>query len=459
MNNEEYMEMLGEELKTTGKIHIPHTPPKATTAEETDKAINTLPNDTRGRLDKYLSLLNESGGAVVPYILAEIQELQRKSGKQIILWDVFDSIIKQDPEALALLARAREQLKKAQLLESPENKFIKPLPAVETYGLQNDSLNRDLICSEFLAREIDGQLYMVFGANQGKKGQAPVNVIMALSYEGEQALTSKRLTGYDRAVYNAVSTLYHYHGREYSGEPCIITPQEIWRTMNGITDKSKNPSPAQVKKVCSSIDKMRFTRILLDISDEIKKHNITFNDERVTAGKIDTYYLKADRGNFITENGRVIDAYRIDNEPILYSYNQAKKRVIYIPFNWLNTAIADRAGNEGNTIEIREYLLYQIMFMYNGGRQSRRILFETLYNETGLKAPEDRINRANYSTDNAYKTGIKKEAARDREKVFELLEAWKAKGIIKGYEKAGQRPIIGVDIELLAEAPTGLING
>ena len=324
----------------------------------------------------------------------------------------------------------------------------------------NDKINQELICSEFIAREIDGQLYMRFDTDQATKGAPPVMVMTALSYEGPEPLASKRMTGFDRSVYNAVSTLYHYSQLKYFGEPCIISPQEIWRTMNGITDKSKNPSPAQVKKVCNSIDKMRFTRILLDISQELQKHKITFNDDRLIGGQIDTYYLKADRGHFLTENGRVIDAYKIENEPILYTYNQAKKRVVYIPFELLNTTeaiekgekISTGASNEGHTIEIREYLLYQIMQMYNHER-NKRILFKTMYEKTGIEPPEKRVDRSKYSNDNAYKTGIKKEAAKDREKVFEILEAWKLKKFIKGYTKTGTRPIIGADIILMPNPP------
>lgn len=428
------------------------TPPHENQSIIQADELENLPDNMRTRLERYLSILNESGGNLVPYIIAEACKLENKPGYEINLFEILEGMIKKEPQALGILTRARENLQKSQIKEKPENKIIKPLPQVKTYGLLNDTINQELICSEFVAREIDGQLYMRFDTNQGRKGAPPVMVMTALSYEGPEPLTSKRMTGFDRSVYNAVSTLYHYSQQKYWGESCIITPQEIWRTMNGITDKSKNPSPAQVKKVCNSIDKMRFTRILLDISEEIQKHQITFNDERLTGGQIDTYYLKADRGHFLTENGRVIDAYKIENEPILYTYNHAKNRVLFVPFNLLNTAIADRAGNEGHTIEIREYLLYQIMLMYNKER-NRRILFNTMYEKTGIEPPANRIDRNNYTTENAYKTGIKKEAAKDREKIIEILEAWKEKEFIKGYKLIGKKPITGVEVDLMSNPP------
>ena len=76
-----------------------------------------------------------------------------------------------------------------------------------------------------------------------------------------------------------------------------------------------------------------------------------------------------------------------------------------------------------------------------------------MYEKIGIEPPENRINRANYSTDNAYKTGIKKEAKKDREKVTEILEAWKAKNFIKDFSLVGSRPIIGVDVTLMSTPP------
>lgn len=441
-----------KELEETGKIHIPHNPPKATTPAQTDELLK-MPDNIKNRLDKYLSILNESDGALVPRIYAEIKKQKDKNPNiKYNFWEVLEGITQGQPDALAILKRARESLKR---FEINERQLAHPAPQFKKYGLLNDKVTHDIICAPYDDANIDGQLYWTFKTDQAseeeRKAGQTVIVTTALSYEGTEPLTSKKITGYDRAVYNAVSTIYYYHCLNYPGEPCIVSPQEIWRVMNGIKDQSIKPSPAQIKKVCSSIDKMRFTRIFLDITEELKKSRIKFNDERVINGVIDTYYLQAERGIFKTEKGREIDAYKFEKEPILYSYNAAKDHIIFVSHELLNTTTT--TGNEGDTIAFREYLLYQIMLMYNKVRNSNRILFETLYEKTGIEKPEDRINRAKYSTENAYKTGIKKEAAKDREKVFEILEAWKGKGFIKDYKQVGQRPIIGADIFLMPKLP------
>ena len=125
-----------------------------------------------------------------------------------------------------------------------------------------------------------------------------------------------------------------------------------------------------------------------------------------------------------------------------------------MPYELLDTS--DSTGNEGNTIEFRNYLLQQIGLMYEGQRNNSRILYSTLYRDTGTQPPEERLSPANYSTETAYKRNIRKEAQRDRDKISALLDAWKAKDWIKGYKlvKKGQA-YIGVDITLNPEKKQG----
>lgn len=328
-----------------------------------------------------------------------------------------------------------------------------PLPPIETYGLMNDKISHQLIAGDFTQQDTNGQLSFWTGVRQSAlTSKTPVVVTMALTFEGTQTKLSKRINAFDNAVHNAIATAFYYHKRNESGKPFYITPQEIWRLMNGTQNASKNPSAGQVKKVCDSMDKMRFTRLYMDISEEVKAYNLTFEDKRLKTGTIDTYLLKSDKVSFTTKKGKELIGYRVDAEPILYTYNAAKDHILFVPFELLDTS--QTTGNEGSTIEIRNYLLQQIQLMYNGQRNSRRILYETLYSATGLEAPETRIERIKYNSENAYKSGIKKAAKADREKVAAILEAWKAKGYIKGFKPVQKgRAFIGIDIELHKNKP------
>lgn len=325
-----------------------------------------------------------------------------------------------------------------------------PLEVIKLYGILNDKATTQLINTDGFTQELNGQLRLTWGANQAPAKKDPVPTYIALTYEGTAGHLNKRLTAFDKAVYEAVATSFFYHKQENGSRAFYITPQEVWRIMNGTASTSKTPSAKQVERVCSSLDDMRFTRFYMDITAELDANYLTMEDERIVNGIVDTYLLKADRVEFTTDKGRKITGYRVTDEPILYSYNKAKGHLVLVPYELLDTS--DSTGNEGNTIEFRNYLLQQIGLMYEGQRNNSRILYSTLYRDTGTQPPEKRLNPANYSTETAYKRNIRKEAQRDRDKINALLDAWKAKDWIKGYKlvKKGQA-YIGVDIALNPE--------
>lgn len=322
-----------------------------------------------------------------------------------------------------------------------------PLAKINTYGMMNDKVNHHLIGGDIFTQATNGQYVLAIKTNQAAKGREQVIVSTALTFEGVETNLTKRMTAFDSAVYNALSTCYYYNSRDNRGSNLYITPQEIWRIMNGTQDANKNPSPTQLKRVSASIDKMRFTRLYMDITEEIKgKYISDIEDERIKGGSIDASLLHADKVTFTTEKGRIIEGYEIMKEPILYTYNAAKNHILFCPLEMLD--ISDTTGNEGNTTEIKNYLLQQIILMQNTKR-SRRILFDTMYSSIGLETPEQRTDKESYVNDNTYKTKIKQEAKKDRDKAAAILESWKAKKFIKGFKlvKKGSS-FIGVEIEL-----------
>lgn len=84
-----------------------------------------------------------------------------------------------------------------------------PLPVINTFGLMNDKVNTQLISSDAFVQDINGQLKFVWGIDQSPGKKMPVTYI-ALSYEGTEAKISRRMTAFDSAVYNAVSTRFYY---------------------------------------------------------------------------------------------------------------------------------------------------------------------------------------------------------------------------------------------------------
>jgi len=319
-----------------------------------------------------------------------------------------------------------------------------PLPVINTFGLMNDKVNTQLISSDAFTQDIDGQLRFVWGIDQSPGKKKPVTYI-ALSYEGTETIISKRMTAFDNAVYNAVSTRFYYWKQEKENIPLYITPQEIWRTMNGKSNEAR-PGNKQVERITRSLDKMRVTLCFMDISEELNTHYITLNDERLVSGNIETYLLKADKVSFKTEKGRKVTGYRFTEEPILYTYNKAKKHILWFDYELLDTS--QNTSDSEHVIEFRNYLLLQIQNMKSKKRDSNRILYETLYRDTGILPADKRIDKKNYTTNNSYQTKIRQEFKKDREKVNGILKSWKEKGWINGYKDVKSRKsVIAVDIQ------------
>lgn len=319
------------------------------------------------------------------------------------------------------------------------------LPPVNTFGLMNDKTSTQLITSDAFTQEINGQLRLAWGTDQ-KPGEenAPITYI-ALSFDNTDSNTkiSKRMTAFDNAVYNAVSTLFYYW-RQKNGKPMYITPQEVWRTMNGKKGDAR-PGERQVKRIKTSLDKMRKTMCYIDFSQEVRAHYIVVDDQRLISGIIETYLLKADRVSFTTEKGRVVEGYRITDEPILYTYNRAKNHVLWFDYDLLDTS--QKTSDSENVVEFRNYLLSHIQNM-KYGKFGNRVLIDTIYEKTGITRPADRISRDKY-TEKSYKSKISQERKKDLAKIEGILKSWVSKKWIMDYKTVKKgASVIAIDVIL-----------
>ena len=297
---------------------------------------------------------------------------------------------------------------------------------VGNYKLLNDKTEYALISDFFEKKSINGQMYLAFGVNSAPKKNDPAPVYISLTYKGINAQMSSKLNGFDESVYNAFCTFSYYGIKQ-------LTATEIWRLMNGYHGNArKNPTAAQLKRVAKSIDKMQYTQILMDISNEINQKYITIDDERIIKGVISAYLLPLKSIILESENGKEIAGYSMYEEPILFTYNKAKRHVLTVNYSLLDID----SSNTGYIIEFRDFMLKRITSMKNGVFQKRTIDFygnDSIYKNAGVPIPKERINAANYSSAGAYNTAIKKEAANDRKKINDILQTWKNKKFIKDF--------------------------
>ena len=252
-----------------------------------------------------------------------------------------------------------------------------------------------------------------------------------LSYEGDNVkLTSRRsFTEYDRQVADAVTSLYEYGDKSH-----IITAATVYRAMVHATE-TETPSPQQTEAVTQSLDKLRFVRVQIDCTEELMRRNIDLNGSQITAGKIDTYLLTLDKMEVIAGGQKVV-AYKVIKTPILYEYSRLTGQVITVPAALLD--IRDKTGakipNTERRIAIKGYLMRRISIMksQNSKKQSRHIIFESLYNEIG---DANELSRRDQQL--------------IREYVSLVLDNWKREEFIKDYEELTKgKKKIGVEIQV-----------
>ncbi len=253
----------------------------------------------------------------------------------------------------------------------------------------------------------------------GKIKNKPITTFNCLSYDNEKLkITGKQtFTPYDRAVHNAVCTLYEAGNDVFNAEM-------VYRAMNGLTN-SEYISPESIQKVTDSIDKSRSTKLIIDISDEAKARK--WDDAK--SATMDDMLLSALKVT-LNVSGEEKDGYRFNSQPILYRYAQKTKQIISVPIQLLETKSVVK--NSDTIIIFREYLIRRIEGMKKDNKlKSNRILFDTIFEDCCI----DTINR--------------NQLKRYRDYITAILDLWKNETYITNYNLVKDGVIIkGIDIGL-----------
>ena len=292
---------------------------------------------------------------------------------------------------------------------------------------QNSPVNNEMIRNAFLndlySEDPDGQIQTFPTVVREKQGKAEqVISYVSFSYDDSvdlEILNRKgrfNITAYDRRVYNAVSTLF-VNGRE------TVSLAEIFSVMTGYT--RKNPSKSQVEAIERSLEKLRNIRVYIDLTEEVRHKLIEdkqplidagiLNDrsDRIKKAVIEDNMIHFRKGELVSEKGKVFKSVQIIGEPALLTYNRAKKTLITIPMEYIGL---DGQNSTDKTIAFQDYMLMRIFGYKNGRMRENKILYETLYRDSGQEKPED-----------------SKGFIRDRETVTKMLQEWKEKGLITDF--------------------------
>ena len=184
----------------------------------------------------------------------------------------------------------------------------------------------------------------------------------------------KYMAAYDKAVYNAVISLYQA-GNEY------ITPKMVYRTMSGRTD-GEAVNENSLKKVANSLNKARFTNVHIDYTDEAKMYN-----KNIEKTVYEGYLLNAEKIMVKAGGQDEVEAYKIIRKPILYEYAQISGQIYSVEMKLLNTSNRNLRSTDENIV-IREYLIRQIEWMKSPkGERNQHIKYSPIFTELEIKEP------------------------------------------------------------------------
>lgn len=322
------------------------------------------------------------------------------------------------------------QIKKFVQQNSPVNNAL----ARNYQGLndlyEGDAGQLSLIPTEVTVRESKGTL-------------PPVHTLCTFFYDADDvdlALVNSRgryqISGYDRRVLNAVSTLWQNRRRTVS-----IT--EIYRLMNGY--RRGNPSSSQLEAVSRSLYKLSRVQVKLDLTQEWNANMIRNPQPLVEAGilkdasdrvrsvELRDHLLNYREGTITSEKGVVFKSIQITSEPPLLTYNRLRKTLISIPMEYVGMQTVSATEK---SIAMQDYLLMRIYTYKAGKLMQNRVLYETLYADSGEEMPT-----------------LSKDRIRDREMIGKMLDEWVKMGLLESWQEVKKgRSFIGIEFTVKEEA-------
>lgn len=327
---------------------------------------------------------------------------------------------------------------------------------IETFIQQNSPINNEMIrnsvVNDLIPTDIDGQMSIIPTevTTRAKKGKlAPVVTLCSFSYDNNtdiEIMTTKRgnkITAYDRRVYNAVSTLY-LNGRK------TVSIAEIYAVMTGYI--RANPPKTTRDTIEQSLRKLSSINVFIDLTNEMNANMIKDKEPLIKAGilsdnndkmkkvSLEDKMIHIKIGTLESESGKVFKSIQIINEPTLLTYNRAKKTLISIPMNYIGLT---NSNTTERTIAFQDYLLLRIINYKNGKMKENKILYDTIYKESGIDKPSTK-------KDETDRKGVK----RDRETILKMMDEWKQNGLISNYyEFKSNKTIKGLVFEIPGMEP------
>ena len=229
----------------------------------------------------------------------------------------------------------------------------------------------------------------------------------------------------DRKVYDVFSTMWANNNKQIIATHIAA---EVFNTIPARVTKKQNE---EIKEIAI---KMRNQIITIDFSEQMQNNERYFQDEKIEGYYKNTILLNFDFDKIKTKNGRIVEGYVLNKEPVLFLYARTTNQFTCIPTK-VNNALIGVISMTNNNIVIERYLNLRIARMKNRKTKSNNhIRYSSIYEQIEIQ------NK---------KTLQKVEKSRIRKTVHKILDEWQKIGYIQGYEKySNNEPyFIGVKIQ------------
>lgn len=251
-----------------------------------------------------------------------------------------------------------------------------------------------------------------------------VSVYVQLGFTPETARENgieipERIVDFDLQVLNAIITLL-------KAGNTVFWPEQILSVLKGKTS-NENKHEGEIERVISAVEKLRFTPVYIDATEQFaqqKKYKIDASKviDRHVIYDENILFLRGARAISLN-NGKTVTAweYASNKMPILYTYSEQLNQVTSVNIRLLDTG----TRNDETSILAKTYMLREIAKMKSKTRNSRKMLYVTIYKACGIDkndSEDAKAKEANKKRRNRYKSYIK-----------QFCDSWTEQGFITGY--------------------------
>lgn len=184
-------------------------------------------------------------------------------GKVVISASEWEEILELMNYAKILKKNKKEGIEITEKLD----KFLATVP--EKYVMPNTKISNTITKD---TEELIGKNMKIYTGSREK----PIIVGLMLNVDEDKVKLYKEFTCYDRAVYNAICSLYNAGNKG-------VTPAMVYRTMNGVTE-NEYVSKTACKSIEATMDKLMHMFCEIDFREEARRRGYKNPDRAIMQG-------------------------------------------------------------------------------------------------------------------------------------------------------------------------------